>query len=347
MEDPELNAYFDAYGDLSVHKTMLTDKVRIDAYYEAIFRNRDRIKDKIVMDVGAGTGILSIFCAKAGAKKVYAVEACHKLIPLLQDVVKANAVENIVEVIYGEVETIEVQDNVDVLVSEWMGHYLLHESMIESLINARRFLSSNSLILPHKATIYVALCDLPQLTSQWTEVRQVNLEAVTGVYRKAATCFPHLEHISYEALMSLPKPFCAFDLETVSPEAIESNVMRTVMVTNKTGTVEGICIWWDVEFPSNIVLSTSPFSMETHWKQTVILFPKPLLVTCGIPIAIELTITKTNQRVFTLSLMVHDAEGEVHDIPCSCYMDKCQVANAYFMKTSVQIKEEPPSPPSE
>lgn len=347
MYDQEVNDYFDGYGDLNVHKALLTDKARIDAYYEAILKNKDRIKDKVVMDVGAGTGILSIFCAKAGAKKVYAVEACHKLIPILNDVVKDNNCESIVEVIYGEVESIEVPDNIDVLISEWMGHYLLHESMIESIINARRFLSSDSLILPHKATIYVALCDLPQLTSQWTKLRDVNMEAVTGVYRKAATCFPHLEHITYEALMSLPKQFCSFNMDTVSPEDVENNVLRTVMVTNKTGTVEGICIWWDVEFPSNVVLSTSPFSVETHWKETIILFPKPLLVTNGIPIGIEIAISKTNQRVYTLSLTVHDAEEEDHDIPCSCYMDKCQVANAYYMKTSVQIKEEPPSPPSE
>jgi len=53
---------------------MIKDSVRTNAYRDAIINNKDVFKDKVVMDVGCGTGILSMFCAKAGAKHVYAVE---------------------------------------------------------------------------------------------------------------------------------------------------------------------------------------------------------------------------------------------------------------------------------
>lgn len=53
---------------------MLKDKVRTDAYMNAIERNKADFKDKVVLDIGAGTGILSIFAARSGAKKVYAIE---------------------------------------------------------------------------------------------------------------------------------------------------------------------------------------------------------------------------------------------------------------------------------
>lgn len=53
---------------------MLTDRARQEAYAKAIANHAVLFKDKIVLDVGAGTGILSVFCAKAGAQLVYAVE---------------------------------------------------------------------------------------------------------------------------------------------------------------------------------------------------------------------------------------------------------------------------------
>lgn len=52
---------------------MLKDVIRTKTYQNVIYKNSFLFKDKIVLDVGAGTGILSLFCAKAGAKHVYAV----------------------------------------------------------------------------------------------------------------------------------------------------------------------------------------------------------------------------------------------------------------------------------
>lgn len=53
---------------------MLKDTVRTDAYRDFIYGNKNLFKGKVVLDVGCGTGILSMFCAKAGAAKVIAVD---------------------------------------------------------------------------------------------------------------------------------------------------------------------------------------------------------------------------------------------------------------------------------
>ena len=56
---------------------MLKDVVRTKTYQNVIYQNSFLFKDKVVLDVGAGTGILSLFCAKAGAAHVYAVRIFH------------------------------------------------------------------------------------------------------------------------------------------------------------------------------------------------------------------------------------------------------------------------------
>lgn len=56
---------------------MLQDYIRTQLYRDAIISNPTNYKDKVVLDVGCGSGILSLFAAQAGARKVYAIEASN------------------------------------------------------------------------------------------------------------------------------------------------------------------------------------------------------------------------------------------------------------------------------
>lgn len=68
------DGYYGSYSRLSIHDTMLRDKVRTQWYCDAILKNKHIFKDKVVVDVGAGTGILSMFAVQAGAERVHAFE---------------------------------------------------------------------------------------------------------------------------------------------------------------------------------------------------------------------------------------------------------------------------------
>ena len=68
---------------------MLKDEVRTTTYMNSMLKNKHLFKDKIVMDVGCGTGILCMFAAKAGAKKVIGVE-CSSIIHQAKKIIDAN-----------------------------------------------------------------------------------------------------------------------------------------------------------------------------------------------------------------------------------------------------------------
>jgi predicted RNA methylase len=138
---------------------MLQDEIRTPLYRRAIVENRALFADKVVMDVGAGSGILSIFAVQAGAKKVYAVEASNMALHA-RALIKANNYEDKIEVIAGKIEDIKEgvipANSCDILVSEPIGHYLFNERMIETYVIARdRFMKKDGMMFPHRADLYI------------------------------------------------------------------------------------------------------------------------------------------------------------------------------------------------
>ena len=97
------DSYFDSYSHFYIHEEMLRDRVRTESYRAAIERNTEAFRGKVVLDVGAGTGILSIFAAKAGARHVYAVEAAG-VATYASEIVRANGFADKITVIQAKME---------------------------------------------------------------------------------------------------------------------------------------------------------------------------------------------------------------------------------------------------
>jgi protein arginine N-methyltransferase 3 len=74
---------------------MIQDKVRTSTYANFILSNPQLFRDAVVLDVGCGTGILSLFAARAGAKKVFAVDA-SPIAEKARAIVKANNCEDVI-----------------------------------------------------------------------------------------------------------------------------------------------------------------------------------------------------------------------------------------------------------
>ena len=171
--------YFDSYSHWGIHQEMLTDVVRTEAYQHAIEKNAAYFKGKTVLDIGCGTGILSMFAARAGAKKVVGIDMSTMAFKAM-DNIRENGLEDIVEIIHGKVEDLgdrgvggegEEKDDgkkkmnklsplqphsFDVILSEWMGYALTFECMLETVLKARdMWLKPGGLVLPNVAEIYV------------------------------------------------------------------------------------------------------------------------------------------------------------------------------------------------
>jgi len=117
-------------------------------------------KDKIVLDIGCGTGILSIFAARAGAKHVYAVDNAEIALHA-REIIKTNGLSDKITVYKGKIEEIDFpfgEGEVDIIISEWMGYFLLYESMLDCVLWARdKFLNKDTgKMLPDRAQMYVA-----------------------------------------------------------------------------------------------------------------------------------------------------------------------------------------------
>ena len=116
---------------------MLKDEVRTMAYRKAIFQNRDMFRDKVVLDIGCGTGILCMFAASAGAKLVIGVDMSGML-HHTREIVKKNHFEGTIVLLKGKMEEVVLPvDKVDIIISEWMGYFLLYESMLDTVLFAR------------------------------------------------------------------------------------------------------------------------------------------------------------------------------------------------------------------
>lgn len=129
----------------------------LDAFHRAISSNADaHFYGKTVLVVGSSIGLLAIFAANAGARRVYAVEATH-LAKHSETVFAHHGLEHVITVIQSTIEEADLPELVDVIVSDFAGNMLLGTSMIESVLYARnKFMKSGGIMYPSDASIYLA-----------------------------------------------------------------------------------------------------------------------------------------------------------------------------------------------
>ncbi|XP_021762810.1 probable histone-arginine methyltransferase 1.3 [Chenopodium quinoa] len=313
-EPSSAKMYFHYYGQLLHQQNMMQDYVRTGTYYAAVMENRVDFCGKVVVDVGAGSGILSLFAAQAGAKHVYAVEAsemadyARKLVagnPLLADRIT---------VIKGKVEEVELPEKADILISEPMGTLLVNERMLESYVIARdRFLIPNGKMFPGVGRIHMApfsdeylFVEIANKALFWQQQNYfgVDLTALYGSAFQGYFSQPVVDAFDPRLLVA-PATHHVIDFSTIKEEQLYE-IDIPLKFTAAVGTrVHGLACWFDVLFDGSTVqrwLTTAPGSPTTHWYQLRCVLAQPIYVMAGQEITGRLHMVAHNNQSYTVYL---------------------------------------------
>jgi len=301
--------YFDSYSHHGIHEEMLKDEVRTKTYQMAILNNSHLFKDKVVLDVGCGTGILSMFAAQAGAKHVYAVD-CSSIIDQATKIVEKNGFQTKITLLKGKMEEVELPvEYVDIIISEWMGYFLLYESMLDSVLFARdKYLVSSGLMMPDKAMIYICGLEDAQIRQEridfWDDVYGFDMSVIKDIALKE----PIVDVVDCKNVMTDISPILKLDILTCTKDDLAFTTAFR-LTANRNDFMHGIVAYFECAFTQvhkPIGWSTSPFSQYTHWKQTLFYLTDPLTVCEGETIegSISCSPNYLNPRDLNIRIMV-------------------------------------------
>lgn len=284
--------YADSYAHFGIHEEMLKDSVRTGAYRNAILNNPNLFKGKTVLDVGCGTGILSMFAAKAGAKHVVGIDMSN-IIDQAQKIIKANGFADTITLVKGKLEEVELPiKEFDIIVSEWMGYFLLYESMLDTVLVARdKYLKPGGMLFPDEATLYIAAIEDMDYKEEkinfWDNVYGFDYSCIKDIALRE----PLVDTVELKAVVTDPCLIKHIDLNTVKKEDLTFKSSFTLKAT-RDDYVHAFLAWFDISFNAcrvPVKFSTGPHAKYTHWKQTVFYTPETLAVASGDEITGELT----------------------------------------------------------
>jgi protein arginine N-methyltransferase 7 len=288
------------------HYAMMNDSPRNEFYWSLL--KQHITPETGVLEIGAGSGLLSMMAAKLGAKWVVAVEGSADMADLARRNVAANGLQDRIKVLCmmsTELELKHLPSQPDVLVSEIFGTLLLGESAHDYIEDIRkRILKPSSVILPRHGVQYAVPIECPVLDSICSvkEWNGIDMRHVNSVKDTCSTVFTkkygfRMSSVEFRKL-SEPIPVVSVDFQTSKRKDFKKQQTFTVTPT-ADGTAHAMLLFWEA-FDGEQVMSTDPdktrdnFPRDLQWGQALQLIdagnealPTPFFTSAGVPITVK------------------------------------------------------------
>jgi len=323
-------SYFGLYEKWSQHVLMLSDQSRTDGYYKGIMSNREEFDGKVVIDFGAGSGILSYFAAKAGAHKVYAIEASN-IANLLEKNIARNGLSGTIQVVHDTGEKANLPEKADIVVSESFGHFAVFERMLESWLAVRdRFLKPGGRMYPAKARLFVGLSGEgamyyhirigpDYLNTSATKKRELH-GFDTTLYAEhmyethvANRKQPAYYRLPKRQLVAVAAPYVQ-DYETMKiEELLEFTIPLDFSAIKNDKTIYELVCWFDFDFTGpggTTTVHTGPKHAKTHWNQLHLIFKNEVNLKNGTSANGELKVAVNDKRGHEFFLTLTFSDGQ-------------------------------------
>uniref|UniRef100_A0AAZ3S831 Protein arginine N-methyltransferase 7 n=1 Tax=Oncorhynchus tshawytscha TaxID=74940 RepID=A0AAZ3S831_ONCTS len=284
----------------SCYADMLHDHDRNEKYYQGIRAAVSRVKARgekvIVLDIGTGTGLLSMMAVTAGADYCYAVEVFKPMADAAFRIVKKNGFSDKIKIINKHSTEVTVgldgdmQTRANVLVTELFDTELIGEGALPSYEHAHlNLVQAGCEAVPHRATVYAQLVESEQLWS-WAQLQPMEVDgrkllpppAVSHCAGAHSVCDIQLSQVPPHHFTPLG-PLCTmFSVDFSKPVSSAPQSHSSSFPAQSSGRAQVVLSWWDIDMdPSgSIVCSMAPSwtypdpqSWRDHWMQSVYFLP--------------------------------------------------------------------------
>ncbi|KAM8905638.1 histone-arginine methyltransferase CARM1-like [Spinachia spinachia] len=297
---------------LSQHQNLLQDSSRITTYQRFMLLNERDFRDKVVLDVSCGSGILSFFAVQAGATRVFAVES-NPMAKYTKILVQNNGLSEQIQVLEGKLEEVSCPDMVDIIVSEPMGYMLLNLKLMENFLHVRKWLKPNGLMFPSYGDIHLAPFSDEQLyfehyerASFWQQrsFYGVNLSALHSATVDEFFRQPIVDSLDVQILMARSVKHCINFMEAKEKD-LQRMEIPFVFTLMQSGLIHGLAFWFDVAYTgskSTVWLSTAPTEPLTRWYQVRCLLQTPLFIKLGQTLSGRVLLTANNRQSYDINI---------------------------------------------